>query len=40
MQDIVQYYVEVSNLTSLKVRHFSLMNVHFLSLFSISSSFS
>ncbi|CBK25351.2 uncharacterized protein [Blastocystis hominis] len=26
MQDIVQYYVEVSNLTSLKVRHFSLMN--------------
>lgn len=30
MQDITQYYIEVSNLTSLKVRHFSLMNVPFL----------
>ena len=39
MQDITQYYVEVSNLTSLKVRHFSLMNVRSNVPFSIPSSF-
>lgn len=40
MQDITQYYIEVSNLTSLKVRHFSLMNVRSILPFSIPSSFS
>ena len=39
MRDITHYYVEVSNLTSLKVRHFSLMNVRSNVPFSIPSSF-
>lgn len=32
MQDIDQFYVEVSNLTAFSVRHYSMINVCFLCL--------